>query len=299
MKVTIATPFYGGLANLDYLIAMLRLQQLCRERNIDLIFDFIANESLITRARNTLVENFLRSNDKSDVLFFIDSDIGFDANQIIECVESGLPVCGISYPLKGYSDKMMRERLELEVGKRPIPDIQKSLLTCSLPANINLLIEKQEGGQVSVSCNLNRGFLEVSKIGTGLMCIRREVLEKMIETHPETYRNDVGGYSGEYEYHTLFDTMIEPDTKRYLSEDYAFCHKWRALGGKIWVHINSVAYHTGYHRFQGSLLESLPREMREHIINFYAEMKNKAVEPTPTDSEPKFTKRKKEKEPAE
>lgn len=297
MKVTIATPFYGGQANLDYLVAMLALQNLCRERNITLVFDFIANESLITRARNTLVENFLRSKDNSDLLVFIDSDIGFDPAQLIECFESGLEVCGISYPLKGYSDKMMKERLELELkNQKPIEEIQKNLLSWSLPANINLLLE-QKDDQVSIACNLTKGFLEVSKIGTGIMCIRREVLVKLIEKYPETYRNDVGGYSGEYEYHQLFDTMIEPDTKRYLSEDYAFCYKWKALGGKIWVHLNSVAYHTGYHRFRGILFESLPSIMRDHIAGLYDKAKNESQTAAPSDSEPKFTKRKKEKEP--
>jgi hypothetical protein len=28
--------------------------------------------------------------------------------------------------------------------------------------------------------------------------------------------------------------MIDPDTGEYLSEDYAFCRRWLALGGEIW-----------------------------------------------------------------
>lgn len=35
----------------------------------------------------------------------------------------------------------------------------------------------------------------------------------------------------------------------YLSEDYAFCHKWRAIGGKIWLDTVGRLSPTGVHTF--------------------------------------------------
>lgn len=278
---------YGGMTCLDYLVSFIRLQDLCRERNITIAHDFIANESLITRARNTLVENFLKSD--SDVLVFIDSDIGFDPRQILDCVESEFPVCGISYPLKGYSEDMMMRKIRTDYGKIPDKNFANELLQASLPANVNLLLER-DGDSVRINCNISKGFMEVAKIGTGLMCIKRQALESLVEKYPETYRNDVGGYENG-EYHMLFDTMVEPDSKRYLSEDYAFCYKWRQHGGKVWVHLGSVAFHTGYHRFRGSLIDSVPLELRNYLIENFSKAKE--------DDAPKFTKRKKDKEPVE
>ena len=35
--------------------------------------------------------------------------------------------------------------------------------------------------------------------------------------------------------YAFFDTAIDPTTLDYLPEDYAFCKRWRDLGGKIHV----------------------------------------------------------------
>ena len=36
------------------------------------------------------------------------------------------------------------------------------------------------------------------------------------------------------DYHACFDCMIDPKSKRYLSEDYAFCRRWQQCEGKIY-----------------------------------------------------------------
>ncbi len=45
--------------------------------------------------------------------------------------------------------------------------------------------------------------------------------------------------------------MIEPETRTYLSEDYAFCRRWRDLGGRIWLDTEGVLTHTGTIDFTG------------------------------------------------
>ena len=47
--------------------------------------------------------------------------------------------------------------------------------------------------------------------------------------------------------------MIEPDTKRYLSEDYAFCRLWQKIGGKIYADIVSGMTHMGNYSFKGNV----------------------------------------------
>ena len=41
-------------------------------------------------------------------------------------------------------------------------------------------------------------------------------------------------------HHALFECMIDPETKEYLSEDFGFCRRWRALGGKIWLDVEGA-----------------------------------------------------------
>lgn len=58
-------------------------------------------------------------------------------------------------------------------------------------------------------------------------------------------------------YHAVFDCMIDPDSKRYLSEDYAFCRRWQSIGGKIWADIRTTLGHVGNLPFSGNMLERL------------------------------------------
>ena len=75
-RLFVATPMYGGQCHGMYAKAALDLQGVCSQYGIDVRFSFLFNESLITRARNYLVDEFLRSDFTH--LLFIDSDICFD-----------------------------------------------------------------------------------------------------------------------------------------------------------------------------------------------------------------------------
>ncbi|PZQ57372.1 MAG: hypothetical protein DI570_19750 [Phenylobacterium zucineum] len=49
----------------------------------------------------------------------------------------------------------------------------------------------------------------------------------------------------------MFDCVIHPETGEYLSEDYTFCHRWRAIGGEIWLDLQSRLAHVGAFEFEG------------------------------------------------
>jgi len=60
-KLFIATPMYGGMAHGLYIKSCLDLQAQMNKYGVETKFSFLFNESLITRARNYLVDEFLRS----------------------------------------------------------------------------------------------------------------------------------------------------------------------------------------------------------------------------------------------
>jgi hypothetical protein len=60
----------------------------------------------------------------------------------------------------------------------------------------------------------------------------------------------------------FFDCMVDPDSGRYLSEDYAFCRRWIDIGGKVWVDLQCKLLHLGQHNFRGDLAESLRLQNR-------------------------------------
>ena len=85
--VMIATPCYGGQLTEAYLHGILSTTVKAQHKGIQVHLNTMGNESLITRARNTLVTQFLDFDEKEPGRFthllFIDSDIGFNAENVI------------------------------------------------------------------------------------------------------------------------------------------------------------------------------------------------------------------------
>ena len=89
---------------------------------------------------------------------------------------------------------------------------------------------------------------------TGFMVIKRHVFLAMMKHYPElNYVPDGPPNNPQAHLHwRFFDCMVDPDSGRYLSEDYAFCRRWRAIGGEIWLDQTSRLTHTGPYSFVGN-----------------------------------------------
>jgi hypothetical protein len=234
----IATPCYGGLVTQSYLQSILALQQHAPQAGYDLTLALLAHDALISRARNTLVGQFL-AEPRATHLFFIDSDIGFTPDQVSRLVEARKDIVAGLYPLKTERwDEAAHARLAAGEGVETAGLVYVGE-PCQGPAR------REENG-----------FVTADYAGTGFMLIQRHVIERMIAAYPETrYRhafilsNDAA--EGRFNY-ALFDTMIDPETEAYLSEDYTFCRRWRLLGGTIWLDLRAMLSHTGAHEFRGN-----------------------------------------------
>lgn len=238
----IATPCYGGLVYESYLRGMTSLSGSAMSINMPINMATVVNESLITRARNELVKYLLMTD--CTHLFFIDADIGFSPQDIFRALLHDRDVVVGAYPLK----RVRWEAINTQVAKTP-EEVQT--MATDYVINIKFANEEQaKSGQVPVI----DGLIEVHDAGTGFMCIKREVIEKLISAHPEI------NYIKEpkHVYHdgddgrrwALFDTVIDDDG-RYLSEDYTFCRRWQKLGGKIWLDPMITLSHIGTHTFKG------------------------------------------------
>jgi hypothetical protein len=100
---------------------------------------------------------------------------------------------------------------------------------------------------------------EVLEIGTGFMMIRRSVFDRFKEAFPEyAYKPDharTEHFKGDREIVAYFDCSIDPETRRYLSEDYHFCQLIQKIGCKIWLCPWMQLTHTGTMIFGGSLAD--------------------------------------------
>ncbi len=246
----VATPMYGGMNHGLYMKACLDLQGLCMQYGVQIKFSFLFNESLITRARNYLVDEFIHRSECTHMLF-IDSDINFNPQDVIALLALDKDVAGGPYPKKAIKWKSIKRAMEKD------PNIDVNVLD---KLTGDYVFNPVKGtAQFSVS-----EPLEVLEIGTGFMMIRRDVFAKMEAEYPEIrYKPDHVGqahFDGSRYIHAFFDTVI--DTKnsitgggsdRYLSEDYMFCQMWRKMGGSIWLCPWMRTSHIGTYHFQGDM----------------------------------------------
>ena len=234
----IATPCYGNMLVRGYLHSVMQLKELLQMNGIRVDVNTIGNESLITRARNYFISIFL-AEEKYTHIMFIDADITFNPASILRMVQSDKDVVGGCYPHKSINWDQIKKLGDVE-----------NLEAKSHTYVVNIL--QLEGNKIQVT----NGFIPVSYVGTGFMMIKRGVVEKMVEKFPETkYINDVRGYdrgNNSETFYALFDCFIDPISKRYLSEDFAFCQRWLNMSGEIWADITCDLVHTGSYEFKGS-----------------------------------------------
>ncbi len=242
-KLFISTPMYGGQCFGFYNQSLIQLNNLLRNSGNECVVSFIFNESLITRARNALAHNFLKTD--CTHLMFIDADIRFNPGDIPPMVDADKEIiCGI-YPKKEINWHTVKAAVE-----RGVPVDQLKHHTGAFVVN---LVDYSP----SVTVPINQP-VEIWNGGTGFMLIKREVFEQLADKVP-AYINDVTDLSGSIKEEWImeyFATSIEEGTNRLLSEDYHFCNIWRQAGGKVWAAPWVNLGHIGTYLFEGQLLQS-------------------------------------------
>jgi hypothetical protein len=240
-RIWLATPCYGGMANVAFMRSVLDLQVACQQRGIGLHVELMGGDALITRARSRLAAQFLASD--ATHLFFVDADIGFRPENVFRLLKSGHDVCGGVYPLK---------RVEWDKARRAAQAGVADLEAASLGYVVRFIPTPDN------SVEVDNGFAKVTYVGTGFMMLKREAVRRVADAHPEL-KAKMGDMADKAaaECVMLFETMIEPETGQYLSEDYAFCRRWRDLGGEIWADMESRLTHVGHTPYSGSLVQAM------------------------------------------
>jgi hypothetical protein len=218
--VVFATPSYSHLATLDYLSSALSVEQLITKMGIPHAWLLRGGDPYLAKVRNRLVTEFLRDFPDMENLFFLDDDVGFPAQKVIEfLLRPEDVVCGI-YPKKS-------EKVDFPVH-----------LSCDR-ATGNLIEQN--------------GMIGALAVGAGFLRIKRHVLEKMADEamkYTESLDEPL-----EYFYNIF--SMGMGDDGQWWGEDYVFCKKWTNMGGKIWVDPDIDFTHRGTRGWQGNLSKHL------------------------------------------
>lgn len=287
-KIFLAVPMYGGQCAGMFTRSIADLTGLCAKYDIPLQFYFLFNESLVTRARNYCVDEFVRSD--ATHLMFIDSDIGFNANDVIAMLALSSEedneyhvLCG-PYPKKTISWEKIKSAVDMGVADENPNELENYV-------GDYVFNPKSGAGSIKISepCEVLEG-------GTGFMMIQRKVFERYDEVYPQfRYRPDhvrTANFDGTREIMAYFDALIDdksqnlvpeitafyeknPDctqqdvidfladktngiarekySNRYLSEDYMFCYNVSRMGMKVWLCPWMELKHVGTYIFGGSL----------------------------------------------
>ena len=251
-KIFVATPMYGGMCSGMYTKSTADLATIATQYGMDIRFFYLFNESLITRARNYLVDEFLRS--PYTHLMFIDADIHFNPNDVLTLAALDKGIIGAPYPKKVIAWEKVRNAVDAGLADDDPTNLEE--FTGDFVFN-------PVGGTTEIKVS---DPVEVLEIGTGFMLIAREVLEKFRDAYPQfSYKPDHNrseNFDGSRYIHAFFDTVIDSEafagagsggSDRYLSEDYMFCQFTRKIGISTWLCPWMKLGHVGSYVFNGTL----------------------------------------------
>jgi len=224
-RVHICMPCYGGQLTESTFMSFIKWANTARQLGIDWTVETMTNESLISRARNTLTAKYLYTKESTH-LMFIDADIGWEPWHLLVMLDAQKDVIGGLYPMKSLPVKWCVNGIP---GQAEDP---------------------------------NSNHVEVTKTGTGFLLIKRDVFEKL-NAHPavKPFTNDIGLDPVLNPFmKTYFDTAVREN--RYYSEDWTFCENWRDIGGQVWVDKRVLLRHTGTYVFDHNSQEPLFKELR-------------------------------------
>ncbi|MCR6479220.1 hypothetical protein NU688_23890 [Variovorax sp. ZS18.2.2] len=242
----VVSPSHDGKYFQNYVTSLLNFAIEAERTGMRMQVLFHQGESLVTRARNNCVAQFL-ANPNWTHLFWIDADIGFSAQAAFRLLLSGYDIAAGVYPLK-------RENW-------PAEGVPAGTTQQQFEATFTRYTVNAKASEITSQVELEvqpDGFMKMTEAPTGFMVIKRAVFERLIASYPElNYVPDSIGETDQGLHYRFFDVMVDPETRRYLSEDYGFCRLWSGLGESVYIDANSNLSHQGAKMYRGDFANSL------------------------------------------
>ena len=232
MRLFVAIPCFGGKIESRTTEALLRLHHYCIDNDIAINHNFLNNSAIITEARNELVAMFLESD--STHFLFIDADIEFPLSAFKRAVRADKDVFCVPYPSKKFHWNFYKP----ELGESSAYWFQTMFDTTK-------------------EFVLEDGVMEIDRAPTGFMMIKRQVFEMMKEKMPELRYTMLRSMNGEMKQRDLwgFFDLGKTENGGRVGEDYAFCDRWKACGGRIYASLIDKMAHIGNHSYEGAAID--------------------------------------------
>ena len=217
-KVFVGIPAYDGKLNIKTAFALAKLMPVALGHGVSMYLSHMSGCSIITMARNALVNEFLKTD--AEELLFIDADVIVEPDDVMRLLAQSTDrdiLCGM-YPRrakdKNFFLDLYRDDTDALVFDGPL--------------------------------------MRVNRVGTGFMLIKRHVIETLIEQHPEW---NVENRQGDGHVSAVFDFAIKDG--KYVGEDYLFCDRATEAGFKVWIDVEICLPHVGTEEFDRSFVEDV------------------------------------------
>lgn len=218
--VVFATPCFSGTVAFEFMISTLHTAQALAAAGFNAGYIARIGDAYLSKVRNKLVTQFLYEYPNADCLFFLDDDISWPAHKVVEFINRPEDIVAGIYPKKG-------DELDFPV----------------------MLEFDGTTGQPVIKDGLWRAI----GVPTGFLRIKRHVLEKMAAESGVFLDGEINGVAN---YHNIFEMGMGPEGW-WWGEDYAFCDKWRKMGGEIWVDPDIEFTHRGAKKWSNNLSQHL------------------------------------------
>jgi hypothetical protein len=227
-KVMVATLLFGTTPT--YLGSVLALQEMFSTYGIPYAVELLSGESDISLARNKLTDTFLRS-DCTDLLQ-VDNDVGFDAMDILGMLHFDKDVIGANCPRKQTDWNAIREAVLLD------PSI--------MPDKLELMGATWMSAMSPDCKEIKLGEpLSVDSVASGFSLTQRGVFERLASLRPRFYIDENRKITD------FWSSGVH--NERWETEDYAFCRRFREIGGSVWICPWMIVLHEGLHTYVGDM----------------------------------------------
>lgn len=214
-SIFIALPAYDHKVSLKLAISLARFTQAAPRHGIDVQIGSICGCSVVSRARNLLVKDFLDSG--CTELLFIDSDINFDPDAIFRLMAWGGGKKGIVAAVPRVRDPKATYIADLEYD---------------------------ENKELTMN---GRGLVRATRVATAFMWVNRPVFEDLVNAHPEW---DYFDHRSGKMLNAVFDFKVTHEG--YMGEDFLFCDRARGLGYQVWIDPAITLGHMGVQEYVGN-----------------------------------------------
>jgi hypothetical protein len=243
-KLFLATPLYANLLHFGYHKSVLDLTIACLRNGVSIGQKYIGCDSLVPRARNTLLTHFLDS--PATDLLYIDADISFATDDVFSLMALDEPIVGGVYPRKQLDWTRISKAARAGVPVDQLPHYG-FIPVMNWPAAGDYPLDS---------------LIEVRHLGTGFLRLRRSAIDTMIRALGDSitfdYSHEQEAFAGKVG-HDLFP--VGPDIRypvgsggrQYLSEDWAMCELARQCGLKLYAAPWIQLTHSGNMDYSGSL----------------------------------------------